>query len=94
MELFNRMELYKSIYEGYGSYYQNKYRRADANRSSDQKTQAGESTLATGSVKCRSGRRMNKNVNISKSNNPDKPSCLIHGDRHSYEEFSVLHHYG
>ena len=78
------MELSESIYEGYGAPYQKKRTRADANRASVRKKQGGELASPTGSAKDRANKRRNKYVDRSKSDNPDTPSCMIHGDGNSF----------
>ena len=89
-ELFKRMEVAESIYEGAGAPYQNKYTRTYFNRFSAHKTQGGDPALPTGYTNNRARKHKNKYAEFSKSNNIDTPSCMIHCVDQSSEECKFL----
>ena len=83
------MEVEESIYEG-DEAPQTKHPRVYVNQANAQKTQGGESTPSTGSAKNRTNNLKNKYVDRSKRNNPDTPSCMMHGAGYYIKNCKVL----
>ena len=83
IEIFEHMKVAESIYEGARAPSQSKHPRAESNQARGRKTQVVKSDLSTGSAKNHSSKHKSKYYDRSKNDNPDTPSCMIHGDGHS-----------